>query len=343
MDAVFAISSDIRVHGHVSPHIKSLRLRQLSPSQDRKTLHLTNCENIRIDHLQIDVGRSAAMGHMNGSGGLWIDGGSGHYVRNVEVFGHGKNSLIAIWNTKQSTYSNLHVHDAHYDDPSVKDDSMQGIFMLRNTDCTLQSPIVANLSGTANPRFPHRFTRGIALSSNLRVSVTNPNVSNVDQGIDWSGTDGNTDCRTIGGKAFQCTTVGLKHGDSAVGCRAVGVTTERCGTHGFLLAAGGDAHARQRTSFVDLVDCVAIDIGALNVDFSDSRFGFSVEGKRREPHYPQGCRLIRCRAIDTQSVHTMEYGFYTNITIDPATMKPNQLIDCSSSGYTRAAQHGDWH
>jgi hypothetical protein len=341
-DRLFAVSGDVSVHGVYGPYIRALRLRQLSPAQDRKTLFFDNCNAIRIDSLQILVGDAKGAGHMNRSGGLWIDGGSGHDVRGVDVSGHGKNSLIAIWNTRKSTYSGLHVHDAQYDDASARDDVLQGIFMVRNTDCLLKSPLVSHLGGNANSRFPYRFTRGIALSGNLRVTVADAAVANVDQGIDWSGTDGNTDCRTVGGKAYQCTTVGLKHGDSAVGCRASGVTAQRCGTHGFLLAAGGDPDARQKTSFVDLVDCTAIDIGALHVDFSDSRFGFSVEGKAREPHFPQGCRLIRCRAIDTQRVKTMLYGFYDNITYDPASTKANQLIDCSSEGYIKAARHGDW-
>jgi hypothetical protein len=57
-DTLFAIRGDLRFSNQKSPWIRSLRLRQLAPSDARKSLHLVNCDAIRIDRLEIDVGRS---------------------------------------------------------------------------------------------------------------------------------------------------------------------------------------------------------------------------------------------------------------------------------------------
>lgn len=344
--AVFGISGDLRIHGRVHPWIRSLRLRQLNPSDDRKTLNLVDCQSIRIDRLEIDVGAARARGYMNESGGLWIQGGSGHRVNNVEVFGAGKNSLIAIWNTRGSSFTNLQVHDAEFDDRKAADDVMQGIWLYRNTDCVLDSARVWNLGGNASFRgraFRNLRTRGLALSGNLRCSIVAPLVHDVDQGIDISGSEGNVGCSVSGGRAFQCTSVGLKFANSAENCRASGFTSERCGAQGFLVSGPQDPLPHQ-TSGIDLSDCVAIDSGYNG--FPEATAGFMVQAGAGATgplvFYPKGVRFIRCRAVDTQARPTMEYGFYTNVSRSPSGPEPNELVDCSSQGYLRAPRLGSW-
>lgn len=341
-DAIFAVSGDIAIHGRVQPYIKSLRLRQLSAAQDRKTLYFKDCQNIRIDGLQIDVGQARAIGRMNDSGGLWIDGGSGHDVRNVEAFGHGKNSLIAIWNTSQSKYSNLNVHDARFDDPSARDDSVQAIRLLRCTDCVVQSPSVANLSGNGDPRFPSRFTRGIVLGGCLRVSILDARVSNVDQGIDITGSDGNLDCVVQRARCFQCSAVGVKLANSAVRCKIADTVVERSGLMGFLASGPSEPNLRNKTRDCDFVRCTAIDPGYNGFQDSAPHAGFRVERNRFDPEYPMGIRFVDCRAIDQQPVKTMEYGFYDHVQ-NGAGAEPNKLINCQSEGATRGLKFGDWH
>jgi hypothetical protein len=338
--ALFAVREDLRISGAAKPWIRSLRLRQLSPSDDRKTLYFHNCEAIRIDRLQVDVGTSRATGYMNESGGLWIDGGSDHDVRNVEVFGDGKNSLIAIWNTSKSSYASLSAHDAAYDSPVTKDDVLQGIFLLQNIDCILQSPRVSNLHGNASSRFPNRFTRGIALGGNLRVRILDAEVGDVDQGIDITGSNGNRQCAVLRAHCVRCNAVGVKLANSAVGCRVMDSVAERCGLVGFLASGPSEAGLRYKTEDCDFIRCTALDIGYNGFADSAPHAGFRVERNRYDPDYPRGVRFIGCRSIDRQRIKTMEYGFYSHV--DLVGTKPNQLINCHSEGHSRAPTLGRW-
>jgi len=277
---------------------------------------------------------------MNESGGLWIDGGSDHDVRNVEVFGDGKNSLIAIWNTKKSSYTKLFVHDAAYDSPIATDDVLQGIFLLRNIDCILQSPSVSRLHGNANHRFPNRFTRGITLAGNVRVGIVDAAVGDVDQGVDITGSDGNRNCTVLRAHCIRCNSVGVKLANSAVSCRVMDSVTEDCGLVGFLASGPSEPGLRYKTQDCDFIRCTAFDIGYNGFADSAPHAGFRLERNRYDPDYPMGIRFIGCRSIDRQRVKTMEYGFYSHI--DSGGTKPNQLIDCQSEGHIKTAISGRW-
>src|SRR4029453_8648697 len=145
-DSVYAVSGNLNVRGAFRPWIKALRLKQLDPVNGRRTLFFDQCSSIQIESLQIDVGSRKTVGDMNSTGGLWIEGGSNHNVRNVEAFGHGKNSLIAIWSTTNSVYDRLTVRDAEFDDPGAGDDMIQGIWLSRNVDAVLSNATAANLT-----------------------------------------------------------------------------------------------------------------------------------------------------------------------------------------------------
>jgi hypothetical protein len=342
-DAVFGIRGSLRVRGLATPWIRSLSVRQLALAKDLSTVHFERCERIRIDRLQIDIGTSRRVGYMNTTFGLWIEGGTGHTARNVEVFGHGKTSMVAIWNTSGSVYEDMTVKSSEFDDPSVNDDVVQGIWMFANADCILRRPTVADLKGNASyrgKRFANLRTRGISLSNNDRVSIIEPTVRNVDQGIDISGSDGNRQCVVEGGSTTDCGSVGVKLANSAVGCTVVRHTAERCGMYGFLASGPSDPRLPYKTSDCDFIDCTSIDPGYNRIAFAEPS-GFMVRREEFDRDYPKGIRFIRCHAIDRQQVKTMRFGFFSDVEGQPGA-KPNRLVDCTSVGHTDQARAGTW-
>lgn len=343
-DSVYAVSGSLEVIGASRPWIRSLRLKQLDPVNGRRTLFFYKCQAIRIDSLQIDVGNRKTVGDMNSTGGLWIDGGSNHNVRNVEAFGHGKNSLIAIWSTTNSIYDGLTVRDSEFDDPNADDDLVQGIWLYRNVDAVLSRAVVSNLTGNASyvgQKLRNLRTRGITLGGNVRVSVVDAQVRNVEQGIDITGSDGNRQCSVLGGRTFECGSVGVKLANSAVGCRVEGHVAERTGMYAFLASGPAEAGLRYKTQNCDFVRCTAIDAGYNRITFA-SPSGFQVRTGDHERDFPKGIRFIGCNAVDRQAVKTMKYGFFSDVPPEPPESRPNVLIDCTSEGHTHAARFGAW-
>lgn len=340
-DRVFGVRGPIRIVSVLRPWIRSLHLRQLEPVNGVSTLHFEKCDGIRIDKLAINVGNLRRSGDANSTFGLWIEGGSSHDVHNVEAFGHGKNSLIAIWATSKSIYDNLIARDAVFDDPTAQDDVMQGIWLYRNRDCVVRNPVVANLTGNAaygRRHFANLRTRGIALGGNERITIIDPRVQNVDQGVDLTGSDGNRQCIIEGGRTSDCGSVGVKFANSAVGCRVSNHVAERCGMYGFMASGPSETALPFKTQDCDFIDCISVDAGYNRISFPDPS-GFIVRRGEYDLDYPKGIRFIRCRAIDRQVVRTMKYGFFSDV---PEGDRPNRLIDCSSVGHMRASRAGAW-
>jgi hypothetical protein len=343
-DRLFAVRGNLTISGANRPWIGALRLKQLDPGSGRKTLHFDKCEGIRIGSLQIDVGSARALGDMTSSGGLWIDGGSNHDVRNVEVFGHGKNSLIVIWGTSSSVFDALTARDAVFDDPKAGDDVVQGIWMNLNRDAMLRNATVSNLTGNASyvgQKLRNLRTRGITLGGNVRVSVVDAQVRNVEQGIDLTGSEGNRQCTVIGGRTTDCGSVGVKLANSAVGCRVEGHVAERIGMYAFLASGPAEAGLRFKTQDCDFIRCTAIDAGYNRISYPNPS-GFQVRRGDHDLDFPKGIRFIECVAIDRQAAKTMKFGFYSDVPTSASGGKPNELVNCRSEGHKDAARSANW-
>lgn len=340
-DAVFALRGSLHIKAAFRPQLRALRLRQLAPANGISTLHFEDCTGVDIDRLEIDAGQSRRSGDANSTFGLWIEGGANHDIRNVTVHGHGKYSLIGIWNTVASSYTNLTARDAMFDDPAAADDVLQGIWLYRNRDCVLRDPTAMNLTGNASyvgRRYANLRSRGIVLGGNERLTILNPTVRNVDQGIDLTGSDGNLLCVIEGGETIECGSVGVKFANSAVQCRVSRHTATRCGMYGFMASGPAEANLPHKTQNCDFIDCMSIDAGFNRIAFADPS-GFIVRRGDYDLNYPQGIRFIRCRAVDRQPTKTMKYGFFSDV---PSAGEPNRLIECTSEGHRRAARSGAW-
>ena len=103
--------------------------------------------------------------------------------------------------------------------------------------------IPGNYLGSTVKAYPNMRTRGIAGGGNDAVTIINPRVSNVDQGIDFSGNGGNWTNKKltfIGGHIFNCGSVGLKLAGGGWDYKVVGVTAENCGMAGFIVGGHSD-------------------------------------------------------------------------------------------------------
>lgn len=340
-DRIFGLRGSLHIKAASRPQLRSLRLRQLAPANGVSTLHFEDCMGVDIDRLEIDAGQSRRSGDANSTFGLWIEGGVNHDINNVVVHGHGKYSLIGIWNTAASSYTNLTARDAAFDDPAAADDVLQGIWLYRNRNCVLRDATVMNLTGNASyvgRRFANLRSRGIVLGGNQRVAILNPTVRNVDQGIDLTGSDGNLRCVIEGGESSECGSVGVKFANSAVDCRVSRHIATRCGMYGFMASGPAEANLPHKTQDCDFIDCTSIDVGFNRIAFPDPS-GFIIRRGDYDLDYPQGIRFIRCRAVDRQPAKTMKYGFFSDV---PSGRKSNRLIECTSEGHGRAAQAGAW-
>ncbi|HZH98616.1 MAG TPA: hypothetical protein VEX38_06565, partial [Fimbriimonadaceae bacterium] len=332
----YAVSGDIIISNKVRPYIKRLRLKQLDPKTGRVTLSFNNCQQVHIDSLQIHVGALKNYGSFHDTFGLQVLGGSGHRVSNVNLTGNGKLTYLHIYQCKDSTFENPYIYDGEFEDFEVApeghlvpDDVVQGIRLGDNTNVNLINPIVTNLLGNATyftqsgfvpgnykastiRHFPNLRTRGICGGGNDGVTIVNPRVTNVDQGIDFSGNGGNWGNKhitVIGGHTINCASVGLKFASAQTRNKVIGHVAENCGMYGYQI--GGYSSIFKQTD-VELIGCTALNPGYNDIacdggdvdspDYIPALFtGFHVY----EEHTGgiDGVRFVDCRAIDRQGFH----------------------------------------
>lgn len=271
----YEIDGDLVFIGIVGIKIAGLKLRQLNPKTDRRTLFFLRCEKVQIDGLEIDVGSSPSVGHMGEGGGLWIDGGQWHQVKNVTVTGDGKLSYIAIHNTLNSHYTNLRVQLGDWQDPSANNDVQQGIWFNKTTDCTLVLP---NVKGRGL-----KFTRAIVGGGNVRLRASDFVIADTDQGFDLTGDGGNIECVVEHGKVSNCLTWPVKLANSAVRCKVSDVTAENSGA--FVASGPSQPDQAHKTQDCEFTRCKAVN---------PRGWGFRVMTSLFEHSYPRGIKFIDC-------------------------------------------------
>lgn len=343
-EELYGSNDDIQYTGVTRPWIKRLRLKNIAPASDSQTLYFRDCQQVRIDSLYIHTGDSPNIGSREGPRGLNIHGGSGHRVRNVELTGQGMLAYANFLGCKDSIFEDVHVHDGLFHDSSVDpvdprfvvvDDVVEGIRIQDCFNCTFSNLIVRDLLGNGTyytasgfkPRdyhgstvkaYPNMRTRGIAGGGNDAVTLINPRVSNVDQGIDFSGGGGNWSNKKVtflGGHIFNCGSVGLKLAGAGQDYKVIGVTAENCGMSGFIVGGHSDLWKYG--------DCIFSGCTSINAGYNDIHTDAGDPG----PNYKQnahcgwllfanndggieGVTLDACRAIDRQGFYLLGDDMY---------------------------------
>lgn len=334
--------------------IAALNIRQTKPENGRCSLGFSGTDAIVVERLLINTGNAPATGDMDSTRGFHIRGGKRHRVGNVDVTGTGKMTFIRLEECVDSTFTNLHVHDCIFDDPEAPDDVVQGIHIYRTTGCRIISPRVANLTGNARyfdrsrqlRLYPNMRTRGLAVAGNRDLVIESPGVTNTEQAIDVSGSDGNRKVVIRGGYSEECGSVGVKLANSAVDCTVVGHSVTRSGMWGFLASGPAAPNLPFKTKDCTFVDCEARDVGYNNIHNDlDSvgenvqvSSGFGVVRGDFDRAYPAGIRFIRCLAEDRGG--TMVYGFFNEPAPVGSVMAPNRLESCRSVGHMAAVERG---
>jgi hypothetical protein len=328
--------------------LQDITFKQLAPDAegDVRTLTSDGADSLRLVRVKVDRNGDGTSGGLSDDAGIYIDGGSGHYFEDCEVYGDDLGTGFAILNASNFQVIRPYVHDMNYAlDADPADDVIQGIWIGACSDWSMVDPVVHDLGGTyvEDPEPEDQttqWTRGHALGGNDSFTVTNARAWDVDQGFDVSGSDGNTNFTIAGGLMSDCFTWGWKFANSAHRGQISKALALRCGIAGFV-ASGPGATADVMTSDLLFDSCDAYDTGAgggaTYHSATASIAGFRViDGLTTAAGSTQRIRFVDCRAIDEQDTETMVYGFLNDVTGE------NEAIDCESIGHTTAELSSGW-
>jgi hypothetical protein len=331
------------VHGDMvlpaNTQLQDITLKQLSPGgQARRTLTSNHGNAIKLVRVKVNRNGDGTNGDDSfHAAGIYIIGGSRHYFEDVEVWGDDKGTGFVVSEASNFDVVRLHVHDIKYSlksDPG--DDRVQGFWFNACSNFRVISPKVHDLGGDYGSGYTTKWSRN-PFGGCSNFSLIDAQVWNVDQGIDFTGSHGNTNFQVIGGTARDCYSVGFKFANSARGGVVVGATTERCDLYGFFASGPSEHKLPIKTGDITFVDCLALDTGSAGrwIGTSEMRpAGFAVEANDFDRTIsPLGIRFVNCTALDRQQTPTMKHGFMNEIP-PPSDGRYNECINCVSIGHT---------
>ena len=317
--------------------LQDIKLKQLTPAAGTvRTLTSAGGNGIKLVRVAVDRNGSGASGVLANDAGVYISGGSDHYLEDVEVFGNDAGTGIAILSASNFDAVRLHAHDMLYSlgaDPG--DDRVQGIWFDSCTNFRMIDPKAHDMGGNFGAGATTRWSRGIVFGGCTEFTVTNPRGWNLDQGQDVTGSAGNTRFSVIGGLMRDCYTWGFKFANSARDGAITGAVAERCGYAGFVAQGPSSAGLPIKSSDIVFENCTAYDTASNGFWSASNTAGFLAQTSAFDTDYPRGIKFLNCRAIDRQGVPTMKYGF-RNDTAANVDGRYNECVGCTSIGHTVA-------
>jgi len=319
-------------------HAQDLTLKQLTPAAagDLRTLTSNGVERLRFVRVKVDRNGDGTAGTINDDAGFYFNGGSGHYFEDCEVFGNDLGSGFVVLNATNFDAVRIVARDMAYllvADPG--DDVINGVWFA---SCSLFRAIECkahDLGGDFGAGATTQYTRGLVFSGCTEFEVDDPKAWTLDQGVDFTGSGGNTRFAMTGGSASDCRSWGFKFANSARDGVVSSCVATRCGASGFVASAPGGALPVE-TGDLLFEACAAFDTGS-NGFFAATASGFRVID--RPGFHPTGIKFSNCVAIDRQGVPTMQYGYLAEDGVGN-----NEVAHCTSIGHIIApysANFGD--
>ena len=337
------------VSGTLTPtacKLRNITLKQLAPdaSQSVVTLSLVNVSNVELIDVKIDRNGDGTNSGANAvpnaalatAKGLHLQGGTGHWIENVEVYGNDSGTGIYFVDLdSSSTIIKPYVHDIFGISPGVTDDQVGGMIFSGCTGMSVHTPIVKRLGwkDAAEDDVEYIYSRGIAFTGCENLKVYSAWAEDCWQGIDCTGNinNGNIDLRFYSPVVKNCTIYGMKLANNSRRVHYIDGVAENVTRIGYISSASfddpvGDDDANK------CIRCVALNCG----DGVGTNAGFAnMPGSRT---YPVLAHFIDCISVDDRAVPLVDYGFYNEVASRADAMA--RTVNCKSVGHVTSGIFG---
>lgn len=329
-------------------YLENAAFKQLTPNNSsRRTLTKTSgTGNMTLRNVKIDKNGATTDGTIADAAGIWLANIDNVTLDNVEVTGNSKGTGLFLSTGSRYRVINCYIHDMRWtngSDPGTE--QIVGLWLNALTDVDVIAPRIRNLDGQigASPVRAYQ-TDAITVGGCSNFRIIGGELENCGEGIDITGTSGNSRFSVLGTHARDMDSYGFKAANSASDGLFIGCTAFKCGLTGFLVS-GAASSGLPRCEDIAFIGCKARDIGS-NGNWSGSNVaGFAVLVGSFDTFLPAGVRFIECDAIDEQGTGTMKYGFRNEVTVSASNIRTNSMWGCHVDGATVAdtlGQIGDY-
>lgn len=325
---------------------RNIKFRQVATdgSAFNKTIVIDGFNDVRLEDVDIDLNGIVHVSSYSEAHGLKVANGARPFLNRVTV--RNGTAMTGVW---LEALTDLRGTDIEARDFSTNatgsiptDDVMQGVYLANCVRPILLRCGGVNLTAnwTGRPTPWRRFSRGIAWVGCSDFVIDTPYGHLVDQGVDITGSTGNTRGLVANIFAVDCSTYGWKLSNRNQYIQIRGFLVVRPGWQGgYIRSASADTGLLPIYCRID--GGAVYDPGASGL-YTTSRAGIYVQAVTGSG-YPAGMFIDNIDCIDTQTVKTMDHGFANDVPAQAttSTIPPNILGDgCRSFGHITAAQTG---
>lgn len=309
--------------------LQNVNLIQLAPGATRKSISKTGGWIKGLKNVSVHRGTDKSAGNINTSAGIYLCDVAGVEVFDeIDVTGDGKGCGIQMLEIHGPRLGKIRVHDMAYAGAATQE-QIFGVWMNQCSDFQLDR-VEVNRLGSDTGRFYQ--TDGVTVSGSVNFSITRPQISFCGEGIDLTGSVGNSRFEIIKGEITDCDAFSLKLANSASNGLIRQVKMARAGFSDFV-ASGPSQAGIARIENVTLYGCESLNPG--NDHWAASNItGFSIMTGSVDTSYPKGFSFLSCTATDTRPVKRMKWGFRN----DCGTA--NRMANCTSTGHAIASVLG---
>jgi len=342
----FKVSGQFRPSSASFAGLKDLTVEQVSNAfGSGGTLLIDGLSDFVLDQVTIDEALKQRSGGFSQCYGIQISNCSNFRTRGLTVRnGSGVTGIAFIYCTDFVDESALVEDFEATFATQPTDDVIQGINYSNCRRFVSLYPTARRLSANwpGRPTPYLHWSRGIAVSACVEALFVGPHANNVEQGMDVSGGGTSNRILILHPMFEDCSTWGLKFAITNHSVRVVGGQAVRCGAAAITVTGNVDTVTPQVQRFrVNSFD--AYDIGSNGLHGTVG--AFTVVGRTGGPAgFPADVIFENCRAIDTQTVKTMDYGFWRYDESGPFTALSNvavcETINCQSIGHVIAGSLG---
>ncbi len=306
-------------------------INRIPAQSPQRLLARSGGTSITIRDIVVQRGSAANVGNVDDAS-IWLNNIDGVLLERVEVTGNGRGSAIQVINSKNVTIRDPHIHDMRWENASTPYEQLTGIWINGGTDVLIERPRIYNILGrdaTGNSRTFQ--TDGITLGGTTRATIRGADISFVGEGIDFTGSVGNTAFTIESSSIHDVDAFCYKVANSASDGVIRNSNSNRCGYAGFVIAGRGER--------ITIDNAKAYDTGHNGNWASFPVAGFLLLEQDTNVGFPRNVKIINSSSIDTQSQKTTKYGFYSQVGATNGVF-PNTTKNVDSTGHTIEGSRG---
>jgi hypothetical protein len=258
-------------------------------------------------------GTNQRNGSSGESAGIFLSNASDSLLEDVEVTGNGYGSGIWLDRSHRVILQRPFVHDMLWSTATFpRYEQMTGIWLTFTDSTQILYGKIKNLLGeTGDNVYRSTQSDGITASGTSHLFILSTAIENTGEGVDLTGSDGNQYFEIAHSATVDSDSWGFKFANSAAHGVIRDSVAVRPGISGFVVQGPSEANLPVKTNDITISRCRAENAGYNGRWAFQTVSGFFILQGSFDLDYPKNIRILDSEAIDTQSAHTMKYGFFS--------------------------------